>query len=130
MIKKLALVLAVAFFWQCVAAPTAQAQNANPCLVTTTWWFPDAVPLGWFNYSAYAGTFVYVIAAHTIACSHSSGPCPGCGGSSPASPSPSGPSSSTPQVGQPIYLATGDVHIGKRPKLAVRRIMLMEQVLS
>jgi YD repeat-containing protein len=63
-IKKLALICVVVFLWQCITAPTSRAQNANLCLATTTWWFSDPIPPGWFVYSGYPGTFVLVIAAH------------------------------------------------------------------
>lgn len=96
MIKKLVFILFVVLFWQCIAAPTAQAQNADPCLVATTWWAGDPVPPGWFYFGPYPGTFVYLIAAHT---------CP------PPPKCPCNKNADTPEGGHPIFLASGDTYI-------------------
>lgn len=75
------------------SSPSA-AQTTNPCLASTTWWFPDPIPPGWFDYHAYPGTYVYVIATMTAACPP---PC-----NCPKAPSTSG---------YPISMASGDTFI-------------------
>jgi YD repeat-containing protein len=94
--RKVILILLVVFVWHCIQAPNARAQNANPCLATTTWWTFDPIPPGWFYFSAYPGTFVYVIAANT---------CP------PQPKCPCNKSADIPVVGNPIFLASGDTYI-------------------
>jgi YD repeat-containing protein len=113
-IKKLVFILFVVLFWQCIAAPGIQAQNANLCLKVTTWWAGDPRPPGWFYYGPYPGTFVYLIAAHTTECpagpTGPPPPCPPPGGGSPTAPS-STPSAPCPSVGSPINLDTGNTYI-------------------
>jgi YD repeat-containing protein len=96
MLKKLFFILLVVLFWQCVQAPNARAQNADPCTVTTTWGFPDPIPFGWFYFGAYPGSFMYTIAAHTCP----KQVCPICPKNAP-----------TPKGGGPIVFATGDTYI-------------------
>jgi YD repeat-containing protein len=94
MLKKLVFIPFVVFFWQCVAAPTAQAQNANPCLVTALWYFPDPIPFGWWAYGPGQGPYSYTIAEQTANC-HPPCDCP-----------------KRPGVaGSPISLASGDTYI-------------------
>ena len=96
MFRKVILILLVVFVWQCIQAPNARAQNADPCTATTTWWFPDPIPFGWFYYGSYPGTFVYVIAARTCP----KQVCPICNRNAP-----------TAKGGGPIVFATGDTYI-------------------
>jgi YD repeat-containing protein len=79
---------------QCLSSTPASAQNANRCVVTTTWWFTDPIPFGWYYYSAYPGTFVYVIAAGSKACP----------------PRPEASCSIAPPAfaGKPVHLCSGD----------------------
>lgn len=96
MIKRFILSCLVAFFLQCLGSPSARAQNADPCLAVSTWWFPDPIPSGWFYLGAYPGTFVYLIGAHTCA------PPPKC---------PCNKNADVSVGGNPIYLASGDTYI-------------------
>jgi YD repeat-containing protein len=98
MIKKMVFICLVVLLLQGFASRTARAQNANPnpCLRTTTWWTGDSIPPGWFPYSAYPGTYVYVIAAYKCP------PPPECPCSSSVSP---------PMGSKPVIIATGDTFI-------------------
>ena len=77
-------------------SPNATAQGMDPCLIVTTWWFDAPVPPGWFNYSSYAGSFVYLIAANKFA--------PGC------APKPENPCQNC-EASKPIQLANGNTYI-------------------
>ncbi len=81
-------------------SPISVAQAPIVCFRFTSWWpVPDGgYPPGWFYYSPYPGTFVVEIAAHTVMCP----PPPEC---------PCTTGASSPQVGSPIFLATGDTYI-------------------
>ena len=99
MLKKLVFILFVVFSWQCLAAPSAQAQNNSGCFMATTWWFPDPIPPGWYYFGPYPAPFVYLIAAKTSACAPPAAPketCPTC-----------------PKAGRPISLATGNTFINE-----------------
>jgi YD repeat-containing protein len=115
-IKKLVLVLVVVFFWHCIAIPNAHAQNANPGVATTLWYFPDPIPFGWWDYGPGQGPYSYVIAAYTTA----SPPPPGssCNASSSGGApggTPGGAPGGTPGAfcGAPISLSSGDTLIGE-----------------
>jgi YD repeat-containing protein len=94
MLKKLVFILCVVLFWQCIAAPGARAQNANPCVVTALWYFPDPVPFGWYFYGPGQGPYSYVIATQTTGC-HPPCNCPGSAGTAQS----------------PVSLASGDTYI-------------------
>jgi YD repeat-containing protein len=94
MLKKLVFILFVLFFWQCVAAPTAQAQNANPCFITTIWYSPDPVPFGWWALGPAQGPFSFILAEGNATC-HPPCDCPKRAG----------------EAGGPISLASGDTYI-------------------
>ena len=89
-IKKMCGVLFLFAILQCAFSVPAAAQTSDPCLATTTWWFPLQIPPGWFVYSSYPGTYTYVIAAWK---------CP---------VDPPCPCSDT--AGKPISLATGNTY--------------------
>jgi YD repeat-containing protein len=93
---------------QCALSAGAAAQSSDPCLPTTVWYFPDPVPMGWFYYGTYPGTYAYRIAAVSALCSppDPAPPCPTCGtgGGGPGGPGP-------PVGGRPINLASGNTYI-------------------
>jgi hypothetical protein len=92
-IQKTALLLLMCFRVHAVLSAPAAAQIPPSCLVRDTWWTTDGpIPIGYFYYSDYPGTFAYVIAA--MECPP---PCPGCQAS----------------AGHPIALATGDTYINE-----------------
>jgi YD repeat-containing protein len=93
--KKIYLIaFALVVLFLTFSTPTV-AQNTNPCLAYTTWWFPDPMPPGFFYYGPYPGGYVYLIATWTAACSPPAF-CPKC---------------PIPLVSQPVSLATGDTFI-------------------
>jgi len=94
MIKRLCGILFFLVVFQCAFSAPAAAQTSDPCLATTTWWFPLQIPPGWFYYSSYPGTYTYVIAAWK---------CP----VDPPCPCPK-------TAGQPISLATGNTYIEQK----------------
>jgi YD repeat-containing protein len=49
----------------CVLSSGVTAQVPTICLKTQVWYFPDAIPRGWFYYGPYPGTYAYLIAAMT-----------------------------------------------------------------
>jgi YD repeat-containing protein len=102
-LKKLVLILFVVLFWQCVIAPTAQAQNTSGCDVFSTWWFPDPMPPGWYYFAPFPAPFVYLIAAKTSACAPPTAgteTCPTCKNQA-----------KRPVAGSPISLTTGNTYI-------------------
>jgi YD repeat-containing protein len=110
MFRKLIVFFLAVFMWHCVSTPIASAQNSNSCLKTTTWWMGDAIPPGWFFFSNYPGTFVYVIAAHSALCSagaSGSPPCKSCCGGSAGGPSPAGSSGTGGAAGGPAGGSAG-----------------------
>jgi len=112
-IKKIFGALLFLLISQCLLSPPSAAQNADPCNVTTSWWFTDPLPPGWFSYKPYPGAFVFLIAAHLASCSP--GPqcnCPPPPPSSPGSGPGPGPSSpTTPVSSLPVYLTSGNTYI-------------------
>ena len=99
MIQKIFGALLLLLIFQCLLSPPSAAQNGDPCNVTTSWWFGDPVPPGWYNYSPYPGALVYVIAAHLASCP----PPPQCPCSEGGSP--------TPTSSKPVYLTSGYTYI-------------------
>jgi YD repeat-containing protein len=95
-LKRCVLVLVLGVLC-CVFSPGAAAQNSNPCLATTVWFFPLAIPVGWAYYGPYPGTFAYVIWAWKATC-----PAPGGGRE---------PKPECPRCGKPISLANGNTYI-------------------
>src|ERR1700721_3310124 len=91
-INKISVALLFLLIFQCLLSPPSAAQNADPCNVTTSWWFGDQVPLGWYNYSPYPGALVYVIAAHLASCP----PPPQCPTCPPKPNAPTPPPPTTP----------------------------------
>lgn len=94
-------ILGVAFVLVLVllaVGPTSKAQTTSPCYATTTWYFPDPLPFGWFILGPGQGNYSYLIAAFTTACS----PRPECPCSSGAP---------TSVAGWPVYLSTGDTYV-------------------
>jgi hypothetical protein len=57
------IVLALVCLFVLVDQPCV-AQASAPCQKSTTWWFPDPVPPGWFYLGPYPAPFVYVIGAN------------------------------------------------------------------
>jgi YD repeat-containing protein len=130
-VKRMFIIILLLVALQCVFSAPASAQNQDPCLMATTWWFSDPIPPGWFILlpAGYPGTFVFVIAAHTAAPGCAPAPeCPCsscCGGGGSAGSGGSGGSSggagggpaggtspnNTPTGGKPIFLTTGDTFI-------------------
>ena len=96
MIRKIIVLLLIATAWECVQSPSALAQNSDPCVAITTWWFPDPIPFGWYFYGAYPGTFAYLIAAKTC----------------PAPPEcPCKQNTPDPEGSKPIVFASGDTYV-------------------
>jgi YD repeat-containing protein len=97
--KRVLAVVFVVGMLCCVLSPGAAAQvpavPAN-CLAITSWWFPLAMPTGWFYYDTYPGTYTYTIWALKALCP-AKPPCPFC-----------------PSGGGPISLATGDTYIKQK----------------
>jgi len=95
-IRKIIVLLLIATAWECVQSPSALAQNSDPCVAITTWWFPDPIPFGWYFYGAYPGTFAYLIAAKTC----------------PAPPEcPCKQNTPDPEGSKPIVFASGDTYV-------------------
>ncbi len=95
-LKRCVLVLILAVL-SCVFSPGAAAQGSNPCLATTVWFYPLAIPTGWAYYGPYPGTYAYLIWAWKATCPPQGGgrePKPKC-----------------PHCGKPISLATGNTYI-------------------
>src|SRR2546429_6731504 len=84
-IKRICGVLFVFVVLQCVQSSPAAAQGSNPCLATTTWWYPDPIPAGWSYYGPYPGTYAYVIWAWKATCPPIDPPCP-CSGAAGGPP--------------------------------------------
>lgn len=96
MIKRIIVVLFLLVVLQCTFSLPATAQSSS-CLGTTTWWFPLQIPVGWFYYGPYPGTYTYVIAVWLATCPPLAAPietCPRC-----------------PKAASPISLATGNTYI-------------------
>ncbi|PYU79254.1 MAG: hypothetical protein DMG50_24465 [Acidobacteria bacterium] len=104
-IKRICGILFVFVVLQCVQSSPAAAQGSNPCLATTTWWYPDPIPAGWSYYGPYPGTYAYVIWAWKATCPPIDPPCP-CSGAA------GGPPPLT--AGSPISLATGNTFIEQK----------------
>lgn len=94
MAKRIFGVLFLLVVLQCTLSLPAAAQS-NSCLATTTWWFPLQIPIGWYYYSSYPGTYTYVIAAWKATCA----------------PPPECHECTAPAAGRPISLATGNTYI-------------------
>jgi YD repeat-containing protein len=110
--KKMVLALVFAALL-CVLSVPAAAQS-NSCLNTTTWWIvPDGpLPIGWFVYSSYPGTFAILIASWKSSCPPADAPPEGCtGGGCSGGGSPGSPPAGNPTAGRPINLATGNTYI-------------------
>src|SRR5580704_7255913 len=122
-IKKVFLMLFAFLILQGVFSASSAAQTTNGCLATTTWWFPDAIPPGWFILGPYPAPFIFLIGAYKASCFPAAAgteACPGCctpkGGSpAPAGGGSSGSGASSPTLaGKPILLATGNTFINQR----------------
>lgn len=106
MIKKMLRAFAFAAL-ACVLSVPAAAQS-NSCLATTPWWlgFDGPLPIGWFVYSAYPGTFAVLIAAPKSSC-----PAPGGAGEGCLGCCNGGHAGAICYAGSPINLATGNTYI-------------------
>jgi YD repeat-containing protein len=81
LIKSIYTALFLLVFLQCaVNAPlAAQSCSVGGTLRTQVWYFPDAVPAGWFYAGPYPGTFAYLIGSWSGTCAAPSAWCPTCG---------------------------------------------------
>src|SRR5262245_14127929 len=98
MFRKILLISAAIFFLQCAFSTTAAAQMPTSCFGITIWYWPDAIPLGFFVWSPFGqGPYSYYIAAMTDRCTPSVPEvCPSC---------------SSPSATKPISLSTGNTFI-------------------
>jgi YD repeat-containing protein len=97
MFKRILFFMLLGVFLQFACGTGTAAQMSRSCLATSTWWFTDQIPPGWFYFSAYPGAFVFVIAAYE-------GYCPPAAAKSETCPT-------CPSSGSPISLATGNTFI-------------------
>jgi len=97
MLRKIILILFVAFIFQLALSPGMQAQQLpSNCFMPTIWYWPDPIPVGYFVWSPYGqGPYSYYIAAVLAAC---------------APPVPE-PRSQCPNCSKPISLASGNTFI-------------------
>jgi len=99
MIRSIHTVLALAVFLCAFSSPAAA--QSNPCLTWQTWWpsLDGPLPIGWFFFSLYPGTYAISIAANRASCS-------------PADAAPE--TRACPEcalAGHPISLASGNTFI-------------------
>ena len=70
-VKRTFVALVVIVLFQCALSRPSAAQSSTPlpsgCLPKQNLFYPDAIPIGWFFFSYYPGTYQYVVAAN--ACS-------------------------------------------------------------
>jgi YD repeat-containing protein len=92
-IRKILGIAVVLVPLSCAFSPTSAAQNTNPCLAITMWWFGDPLLPGWYFYGPGEGPFSWAIAAPTAKCAPA--PCIPCGD----------------KAGLPISLDTGNTFV-------------------
>jgi YD repeat-containing protein len=95
MLRRLIILAFAITAMQCAFSSPSVAQFVSPCVPTTLWYFPDAIPFGWWYYGPGQGNYSYRIAANACAPPEAGNQtCPFC-----------------PMAGRPISLATGDTFI-------------------